>query len=293
MSKQRNKSSIYNLRLFHNWVKRELITDAVYYLKDNYKIEDISLLDLAVGKGGDMRKWYDNNIYKVVGIDIDDESITGKNGAKHRYHSFLKEKNNKATTIPDYSFFVYDLSDPKNITYYDEIIKNSKFNIVSCNFAIHYFFKNKESLNTLIKVVKKYIHEKGVFIGTTLDGTKLKKLFESNSTSKQYNREYFYLKDLSVNSTNYGNKVTVSLGKTNNNNNGEEEHYFSEKPSEEYLVFIDELKKVCSLHNLRFIGTTTFEKWYYIYMKTQPKYELSDGEKEFSFLNFSFLIVAN
>ena len=89
----RYKSSIINLRLFHNWIKRTTIIDAANYIRNNSENKKIKLLDLAVGRGGDMRKWYDAGIYNVVGIDIDDDSINGKNGAKHRYKQFKHQIN--------------------------------------------------------------------------------------------------------------------------------------------------------------------------------------------------------
>ena len=71
----RRFSSIINLRRFHNWIKRTIIKETVEILKNTYDIKDIALLDLAVGRGGDINKWYDSGIYNVVGIDIDDKSI--------------------------------------------------------------------------------------------------------------------------------------------------------------------------------------------------------------------------
>ena len=135
--KNRNRSSIINLRVFHNWIKRTTIDDTAKYLRQTFNIKNIKLLDLAEGKGGDMRKWYDSGINEVVGIDIDNDSINGKRGAKDRYRE-LKHKNNRNL---DYSFHVFDLSDPNNITKLDAIIGDKKFNIISFQFALHYFFR--------------------------------------------------------------------------------------------------------------------------------------------------------
>lgn len=51
------------------------------------------------------------------------------------------------------------------------------------------------------------------------------------------------------------------------------------------MVSIEELKRVCQKYNLIFIGTTDFSKWYNIFNDDILKNE----EKEFSFLNFSFI----
>ena len=47
-------SDIDNLRKFHNWIKLQIITDA------KLKTQGKSLLDVAVGRGGDIFKWVKN-----------------------------------------------------------------------------------------------------------------------------------------------------------------------------------------------------------------------------------------
>jgi len=274
--RDRKKSSIAGLRFFHNWIKRTMIDDAVMYLKHNYGIHDVKLLDLAVGKGGDMRKWYDSRVYDVVGIDIDDDSVNGKSGAKDRYQQFKREVNRST----NYNFHVFDLSDPANIPKIDEVIGNKKFNIISCQFAIHYFFRDPESLDTFMKIVTRYMDKNAIFIGTTMDGSKIRELFVQNGNT--VSRELYSLKNLTdlSNKDPYGNKYIVSLGKTEG-----EEHYFSDEPSEEYMFDIDELQRVANKYGLIFAGKESFDKWYNDY----PKRGLvSQKETEFSFLNLSF-----
>ena len=59
----KERVSIENMRKFHNWVKESLIKKAVS-LTDN-----TNLLDLAVGRGGDIMKWHRAGIKNVTGID--------------------------------------------------------------------------------------------------------------------------------------------------------------------------------------------------------------------------------
>jgi mRNA (guanine-N7-)-methyltransferase len=272
-NKQRNESIIINLRLFHNYVKESLLNDVVNYInKDN-----ITLLDLAVGKGGDMFKWLKNDIYNVVGIDINNESIKGTNGAIHRYRNLKNKRIKNNERVPIYDYYVYDLSNKNNIPKIDNIIKNRKFNIVSCQFAIHYMFKNKESLNTFIKIVSRYISPiNGYFIGTTMNGEKIKKL------EKNTKNEIFEIDHLNINNDkSYGNEYKVSLGVKKG-----EEHYFSERPSIEYVVDMDELKRVCKIYHLEYVGSIDFKEWY---EKKNNKIKLSENEKLFSYLNFSFI----
>lgn len=56
-----------NMRKFHNWIKRKMY--------NKYTRGISNLLELAVGKSGDLDKWYKNKITNVVGYDIDQDSI--------------------------------------------------------------------------------------------------------------------------------------------------------------------------------------------------------------------------
>ena len=63
----RNNSYFINMRKFHNSIKKGLY--------DKYANGVSNLLEIAVGKGGDLSKWNGNNIKHVVGYDIDEKSI--------------------------------------------------------------------------------------------------------------------------------------------------------------------------------------------------------------------------
>lgn len=286
MARKRNDSTIIKIRLFHNWIKKKLIDEAVKYLNSNYDNNNISLLDLAVGRGGDLQKWTGANIHTVVGFDIDKESIDGKNGAKDRFNMLEKKLGKKF----NYEFHIMDLSLPKNLTPIDKIINDRKFNIISCQFAIHYFFEKKQALNNFFSIVSKYLEKDGFFIGTTLNGKTIYDL----TNGHEYNNPTFNVKIDTYDENNlYSNKYTISLGDKN------EDHYFRDKPSVEYMVDVNELKKIGEEHGLLFLGITNFTEWYDKYVNSNSnkynKYnnprnnQLSDNEKVFSFLNFSFI----
>ena len=278
--KQRQRSSIYNLRIFHNWVKRQLIGESAVYLKENYDMQNQSLLDLAAGRGGDMHKWYDSGIYRVSGIDIDKKSIET---AKERYSKFSRRKQ----PAPNYKFFVYDLSNPRNIPHITHDLRGQRYDIVSCQFAIHYFFASEMALDTLLRIVRSHIKRNGMFIGTTMSGTKVNEMFVDGNVIR---KKLFYLEnkvEIMDTYTPYGNKYIVSLGEQDQS----ETHYFVDKPSEEYMVDMTELKAKCARYGLMYIGETEFKQWYSLFVK-ERRDRMSPEEKEFSFLNFSFVFMA-
>ncbi|KHJ82276.1 hypothetical protein OESDEN_18032 [Oesophagostomum dentatum] len=64
----RSESRIYYLRNLNNWMKSELINEAMQMLRDAAvnKMFRPRVLDLACGKGGDLRKWNIANVDSVV-----------------------------------------------------------------------------------------------------------------------------------------------------------------------------------------------------------------------------------
>lgn len=281
MLNKRYESSIINLRVFHNWIKNSLYTDVSELLREDYDFEDIKILELAVGKGGDLFKWIGIGATKVVGVDIDKDSVFGKNGALHRYKKKLNtDKNNK---IPKCYFYVDDLSDPGSFKRMKERLKDEKFNIISCQFAIHYFFASETALKNIANIVGHFLEPNGYFIGTTMNPDKLNELF---STSDIVEKDAFTIEsktDLTTSYTPYGNRYIVSLGKK------DEDHYFGEKPSEEFMIDKKELESVLKKVGVNLIKYKNFEEYYDEYVETDPDHLMTDAEKEFSFLNLSFV----
>ena len=68
---------------FHNFIKQQLLTVITKFVKN-----DINLLDIAVGRGGDMFKWNTAGVANVFGFDKNETSINSINpfdqGAKER-----------------------------------------------------------------------------------------------------------------------------------------------------------------------------------------------------------------
>lgn len=198
--KNSKKSNTTPLRNFHNsYVKRRLILSA--------SNKGDTLIDLAVGKGGDISKWKSSNLSFVLGIDKSSDNIHNKiDGACARYLNYAK----KGERMPDALFLVGDsgenlksgkgLYNDKNKKIMNALIgKGIKdesqlginvykqygrftegFNIVSCQFAIHYFFENQNTIFNFIKNVGELCDKNGYFIGTSYDGrtifNKLKQL---------------------------------------------------------------------------------------------------------------------
>ena len=201
---KRENSHTFKLRKFHNFIKEMLIK----YVSD--KKENSSLIDMAVGKGGDLHKWLNNNIKAVLGIDISEDNINNPHdGACKRYIELFTQKKIKRSSkknnmfgmfisgdtsksIENGSFDIHSTKNSGNASskyilnclmssidikeIKEDYLKNNygifkdKFDICSIQFAVHYMFENKEKLYNFAKNVSDMTHLGSYFIGTCYDG---------------------------------------------------------------------------------------------------------------------------
>ena len=185
------QSKTRGLRDFHNlFVKKLLITGVA--TKGN------TLIDYAVGKGGDFPKWINAKLSFVFGIDISPDNIENRvDGACARYLNYRKDykvmpyalfvRGNSSKNIKDGDALYSDKA--KQITkavfgegpkdkdklglgvYRQYGMASEGFNISSCQFAIHYFFEDKKILNSFIRNVSECTKVNGYFVGGCYDGT--------------------------------------------------------------------------------------------------------------------------
>lgn len=185
------KSVTLGLREFHNkFVKHILITSV--------SNPGNTMIDLAVGKGGDLPKWVDSKLGFILGIDISRDNIeNNNNGVCSRYLDYKKKirhipralfvQGNSTRNIVSTDAF----NDMKTKQIIESIFgKNTKqdaeklgqgvlknhgvasdgFDICSIQFAIHYMFESLETLCSFIQNVSETTKKGGYFIGTSYDG---------------------------------------------------------------------------------------------------------------------------
>ena len=186
-------SETKSLRDFHNLYVKSMLINKVS--KSGY-----SLIDYAVGKGGDLPKWVSANLNFVLGIDVSKDNIENRlDGACARYLNYAQQLNiipkalflhgNSILNIKDGSAFYDDKTKQIIKALFGEGTKNevllgrgvynnygiskNGFNISSIQFALHYMFENEAKLNGFIKNVKECTALEGYFIGTCYDGQKI------------------------------------------------------------------------------------------------------------------------
>lgn len=170
------------------------------------------------------------------------------------------------------------ITDSNSKTIINKWIGDFKFNVVSCQFTLHYFFEKPSMLENAIRNISNILENGGRFIGTGIDGNKIQEAVKDNYLidSEYYviSREYQYEPtDL------YGNKYYFKLREKNNTGT-----YFDFKQEiPEYLVNREELIRVCNKYNLKLIQIKEFSEY------NHEDYNLNDYEKFISFLYFSFI----
>lgn len=193
-----NNTTTKKLRNFHNFIKKNLIQSVS-------NRNDI-LIDYSVGKAGDLHKWSQSKLSFVYGIDISKDNIHNpKNGACARYLDAYKSNSNlpkvifsvgnTSSTIRNGDAFDNDKDKqiskalfgdgPKDLKVLEKNVYNNYgvavngFNIGSCQFSLHYFFKNSRTFHNFLKNISETIKVDGYFIGTCFDG---KTVFDKLST---------------------------------------------------------------------------------------------------------------
>lgn len=190
-SRSHEQTSTQGLRDFHNLVvKRSLITGV--------SNRGDTLIDYAVGKAGDLSKWSKSKLKFVFGVDISRDNIYNRiDGACARYLNLMKKyKNSKmramflrgtsGANIRNGSAFETDKdkqiakaifgNGPKDSqllgkgVYNQYGIGEQGFQISSCQFAMHYFFENKDTLYEFVRNLSECTKVDGYFIGTCYDG---------------------------------------------------------------------------------------------------------------------------
>jgi SAM-dependent methyltransferase len=172
-------------RNFHNWIKSALIYN---YCSKDLTGNKLTALDIGIGRGGDIMKYYSAKIGELVGIDVDSNGIfSATDGAYSRYNNFKR----KFPGFAKMTFLVADggaklnledqikaigSMDDKNKQLLKEIFgekdndKSMKFDIISSQFVLHYMFKDDVTFDNLCKNINKLLKPGGYLFFTTMDG---------------------------------------------------------------------------------------------------------------------------
>ena len=323
-----DKLAARGLRDFHNrWIKETILYDNLLTVPEGQSGK--TLLDMAVGQAGEYGMWIRKRAGFVLGVDIAGEGIRDpKNGAYSRYMSALIRKGREnvppmifaigdssknlrtgeagatneeknmlravfGTTAPDGPV-------PKAIQLHSNGILRDGANLAVCMFALHYFFATPETLQGFLNNLRDCVAVDGYFAGCCFDGEHVFQMLRSvergqskvgrEGSSEIWSiRKNYDMSDFNPDESSIGVPVDVrfvSIG----------EEYT------EYLVNFDYLTL-----RLREIGfelltpaelagfpglkhsTNMFQNSYNMAAEAGHVYNMTNAEKEFSFLNRWFI----
>lgn len=272
------------MRDFHNYIKSNIIFGYCSPKDVNGRQQKLSVLDIACGRGGDIQKFFHSRVKNYVGVDVDSNGIhSSTNGAISRYITFKKKMPN----MPKMDFMVADAGSLLNyenqlkaqgkMTSTNEILLKkyfgnnvsdgnySKFDVINCQLALHFFLKNNITWSNYCDNLNKFLEDDGYFLVTTFDGDMIHNKFnkENGKISSHYtedgeSKKFFeftrnYSKDeKDINKTGLTYKSFVTLIKDDES-----------KFDLEYIVgkdfLIKELKEKC---NLDLVETDLFYNTY-------------------------------
>jgi hypothetical protein len=204
---ERSETQTIGLRNFHNWCK-SLLFDAVSGAGAGAGTARPTLIDYAVGRGGDIQKWKNANLSFVFGVDVHKDNIENPvSGVCARYLDMQKTNRrlfkgmfvsgNSTLNLRTGEALISDKDKQITRAVFGMGEKNAEklgrgvydvfglgaegFQISSCQFAIHYFFETPKTLHNFLVNVSECTKVGGFFIGTCFDGDEVFRLLRNYS----------------------------------------------------------------------------------------------------------------
>lgn len=236
------------MRKLHNKIKHIQTHEAVKQLSIRKKIKsrDIKLLDVSIGRFGDIHNYYMSGIRHVVGIDPDQASL---DEALRRYIQMKKKYRDLQVTLSK--------------QYISDFLVGGDYDIVTCNFTLHYLFESPEILSNSLTNIYNCLNVGGYFIGTSIDGNKLQKLEKTDNAIYQ-----------KIDDNSYKFKLI---------DNKDSGNYFNEHDQVEYFVDSDEFIKQAKKIGFRIIRIKPFDTYRWDRKLFNPT-EISISSLYFSFV---------
>jgi hypothetical protein len=270
------------VREFHNRVKESQYSA--------YVVPGNTLLEIAVGRGGDLHKWRKSKPSKVLGLDISlSNLVMPRQGACVRY---LNEKRRSAEYLPKVLFAQADMTkpyeeqpskylkivfgdEPATTPYLSEFKGIQEWDVVACQFALHYACETEESFKVFAKNLR---HCKNIFFGTFLDGKAVYTLlagrdnYQFRSRGKTFASMTKRYEDEGEWKEEFGQQIDVLLEST-------------VKPAPEFLVPFERVQEILREEGFELEETKTFGEIY----AGQMTMTLERGEQDFSFMYRTFV----
>lgn len=241
-----NQMSNTVLRDYHNHIKKMLI---------NEYSTGKRVLDIGVGRGGDLSKYKFSNVKKLYGIEP--------------FPDNLRECENRYSKMENKPPAVFKQLKGENTKEVLEFIKE-KVNVVFMFFVLTFFFENETMLDKLLDTVTESTSE--YFVGTIMDGDRAVNYIESSDSkdSSKSSSSITIKKDYTTRQD-FGNKIIINM-------EGETSIYSNQV---EYLTSYNVLSR-----KLKQRGFTEIKKEFF---NPEKEYATNSKDAQFSKCNYYFV----
>lgn len=177
----RRESRIFHVRQINNFIKAVLFQTNIPQIRGR-----VFGLDLCCGKGGDLRKWDKAGVRHVVGVDIATESL-------REFISRYRSQNPPGSTARPRIRFSADIyaADLGSVRFWEIWPAALTFDVVSCQFAIHYSFESEERARTMMRNAAERLKPGGCFFGTTLDDAVLMRKLKAAGGARSFGNDFY------------------------------------------------------------------------------------------------------
>jgi hypothetical protein len=314
---------VRGMRDFHNrWIKDMVLYGPV--LKPGGK----SILDVAVGKAGDLQRWRRGRAGFVFGVDYSGENIRDADDGAYRRLLDTMRTSPPGTVAPMF-FAIGDSS--KNLATGEAGATNEErdimrtilgkaapegtvpplvekmgagrlragVDVITCMFAIHYFFQTPETFSGFLRNIQENLKLGGYFMGCAFDGEAVFELLRGvqqgqskigveDDTSLWKIIKGYSEEEIPLHDAGFGLPIDVEFITIGA---AHREYLVPFKLLEEKMKTIGcELVKPEGLRELGLANSTaTFYESYKMAAKAGKKFAMGDAVKQFSFLNRWFI----
>ena len=170
-----------------------------------------------------------------------------------------------------------------------DLTNGGGFDVVSCQFSIHYFFENEVSLRTFLVNVSENLVKGGKFIGTCLNGSRVFETLAGKTSVERFNdKDKLIWKITKAYDSETFPNTMEGLGMP-------VDVYFESigNTTREFLVNMDLLTNVAADYGLKVLAINDFGNKYSELLKLKTQYgdssKMTDILKEYSFMHDYFI----
>nr|CCC48842.1 putative methyltransferase, fragment [Trypanosoma vivax Y486] len=173
------------LRHYNNWTKSVLIATTVSLLTSQRCGKSaeggLAVADICCGRGGDLHKWKVHKPQFLFMVDCCLEAVA-EAAARYSVSKGLSlkvapnERNGSGVRAHFCTCDVFGCNEAlveQLGLFYDRHLHERRFDVVSCQFSIHYGCVTEEVMRTFLQTVASALRSGGIFVGTTVNDSEL------------------------------------------------------------------------------------------------------------------------